>query len=225
MDVAAEKNFDVRQERFGLQAQFLAPVFNLFQDLPSFSRQIFSALGPHYGLRLTDLRFETGSGSLGDVCLRLSWPSLAEARIFLDRVELDSSYLQFLGFENRDLVADVLSTIAEYVGDVKFRAYSVTQEAHGALVGQSRKDFFAQFVSVVPEGLGPALGAGLAFYFGSEDERLASSVTLDFSRTVDGGVFVQYVTLYDASKMPPRKIQESARSEFKTICGRIGLSR
>lgn len=225
MDFAAEKNFDVRQERFWLQAQYQAPVFDLFQDLPAFSRQLFSLLGPHYSLRLTDLRFETGAGSLSDVVLRVSWPSLAEVRIFLDRVEIESSYLQFLGLENRDLVADVLSTVGEYLGDVKFRAYSVTQEVHGELVGLSRKDFLARFVHEIPEGLGSALGAGVVFYFGAKDERLASSVTLDFSRAVDGGLFMQYVAFYVASDMPPDKLQESARSEFRSVSDRIGLMR
>jgi hypothetical protein len=224
-------SLDVRQERFVLQGQFLTPVFDLFKDLSALSRHLFDALGPHYNLRLSDMRFESGTGSLGEVFLRLAWPALAEVRIFLDRVEIESSYLSFLRFENRDFVADVLSAVAAYVQAVavyvqetRFRAYSVTQEIHGELVGQSRQEFLAQFAPSVPVGLGPVLGAGIIFYFGEEEDRLAASVTLDFSRAVGGGIFVQSVVLYDASRVPASDLQAVARSQFKSLFDRIGLA-
>jgi hypothetical protein len=223
-DLANGTRLDVQQERFGLQAHFQTPVFELFQDFPAFSRQLFGALGPHYNLRLTNMRLEAGAVSLGEVFLRLSWPALAEVRIFLDRVEIESSYLQFLRFESRDLVADVLNAVAEYVPNTKFRAYSVTQDAHGHLIGQSRQEFLARFAPSIPEGLGPPLGAGMVFYFGTEANHLASSVTLDFSRVVEGGVFVQSVVLYDASRVLIGDIQGEARSDFELFFNWIGLA-
>lgn len=223
-DIAKGTSLDVRRERFGLQAHFLTPVFDLFQDPPALSRHLFGDLGPHYNLRLTNMRLEAGAGSLGEVVLRLSWPDLVEVRIFLDRVEIDSSYLQFLRFENRDLVADVLTAVAEYVRDTIFRAYSVTQEVHGSLIGRSRQEFLARFTPSIPEGLGPSLGAGMVFYFGTESNHLASSVTLDFSREVEGGVFVQSVVLYDASRVLAGDLQTEARSEFEFLFNQLGLA-
>jgi hypothetical protein len=223
LDTAPELSLDVRQERFALQAHFLSPVFDLFRDLPALSRHLFDILGPHYNLRLTSIRFEAGTGSLGEVFLGLSWPDLAEVRIFLDRVEIESRYLPFLRFENRDLVTDVLSALAEYVRDTRFRAYAVTQEVHGSLIGQSRDEFLAQFAPSVPEGLGPALGAGIVFYFGAEADHLAASVTLDFSRAVAGGIFVQSVVLYDATRVLASDLQAVARSDFELLFARIGL--
>lgn len=225
MDDVAKPNFDIRQERFTLQAYFQNPVFNLFQDFPSFARHIFHSLGTHYHLRTTDLRLENGAGSLGDIFLRVSWPDLAEVRIFLDRIEIEPSYLPFLRFQERDFTNDVLTVVALYNSDVQFRAYSVTQAVHGKLLSQPRHEFLAPLTPAIPEGLGPALGAGVVFYFGAEADRLAASVTVDFSRTVEEGIFIQSVMLYDATRVAAIDLQPRSRSYFESFLHQIGLKR
>jgi len=224
MNGATKPGLDVKQERFELQAHFVNPVFDLFKDLPSLTRHLFHALGSNYNLGLTNIRFEPGAGGLGDVFLRLSWPNLAEIRIFLNKVEIESSFLPFLQFQGRDLIDDVLSAAAEYAPDNQFRTYSVTQEAHGELIGQSRREFLSRFSPSVPEGFGPVLGAGIVFYFGAEADRLVTSVTLDFSRVVEGGIFLQSVVLYDASRVSASELQALSRSQLKLLFDRIGLA-
>jgi hypothetical protein len=221
----AKPSLNARQERFRLQAYFLSPIFDLFKDFPALSQHLFHGLGSHYNLRLTDIRFETGAGSLGDAVLRFSWPNLAEIRLYLDRVEVESSFLPFLRFQGRDLVGDVLRFVSEYLSNARFRTYSVTQEIHGELAGQPRHEFLARFTPSFPEGFGPALGAGIVFYFGEEADRLFGSVTLDFSRDVEGGIFVQSVVLYDASKVSGGELMTLSRSEFDALFDRIGLMR
>jgi hypothetical protein len=225
MDGTTNPSLDVKQERFVLQAHFVSPVFDFFKDLPSLSRHLFHALGSDYSLRLSNVRFETGAGSLGDVFLRLAWPDLAEVRIFLDRIEIESSFLRFLRFQGRDLVGDVLNVAAEYAQNSQFRTYSVTQEVHGELIGQTRSEFLARFAPSVPEGFGPVLGAGIVFYFGEEKDHLFASFTLDFSRNVEGGVFVQSVVLYDASRVSAGELQILSRSHFESVFDGIGLTR
>lgn len=214
---------EIRQERFSLQAHFLGPVFDLFKDVPSLSRHLFAALSPYYNLHLTDIKLEASGGSLGEIHLRLSWPSLAEARLFLDKVEVTSDYLQLLRFQKRDLVADVVGEVGAYVQEPGFRAYSVTQQIHGILTGVTRSEFLSRFVGSMPEGLGPPLGSGVVFYFGSEAEKLATSVTVDFSRVIDGGIFVQSVVLYDASKTALVDLQSVSRQQFRTLLDLFGL--
>jgi hypothetical protein len=223
MGDAMKPRLEARKESFTLQAHFLSPVFELFKDVPSLSRHLFMALSPYYNLHLTDIKFEASGGSLGEIHLRLSWPSLAEARLFLDKIEVSSDYLQFLRFQNRDLIADVIGEVGAYSRDCGFRAYSVTQQVHGALAGVTRSEFLSQFVGVVPEGLGPLLGSGVAFYFGAENERLLTSVTADFSRVIEGGVFVQSVTVYDASKVALADLQSLSRQQFVSLLERLGL--
>ena len=212
-----------RREGFSLQAHFLSPVFDLFEDLPALIRHLFVTLNPYYNLHLTDIKLESAGGSLGEAHLRLSWPSLAEARLFLDRVEVSSDYLQFLRFQERDLVADVVGAVGTYVQETGVRAYSVTQHVHGSLAGETRSKFLSQFVGRVPQGFGPLLGPGVVFYFGTEAEKLATSVTIDFSRIVDGGIFVQSVVLYDASQVELADLQGISRQQFKFLLDRIGL--
>jgi hypothetical protein len=218
---AMKTQLKVQQEHFGLQAHFMSPVFDLFKEMHALSRHLFSALAP-YNLRLTNIKFETAGGSLGELHLRLAWPSLAEVRLFLDRVEIFSDYPKFLRQE-RDLVADVIAEVGTYVRETGFRAYSVTQQIHGALPGDTRSQLLAQFMRNLPEGLGPVLGSGISLYFGAEAERLATSITVDFSRVVDGGLFVQSVVLYDASKVVLSELQSLSRQQFKALLGRLGL--
>jgi hypothetical protein len=225
MHGAGKPSLDVRQERFAVQAHFLTPVFDLLKDVSGLSHHLFNALGAHYNLSLANMRFEAGAESLGAMNLRLSWPGLAEVRIFLDRVEIESGYLQFLRFAEGDLVADVLGALSGFVRDPGFRAFSVTQEVHGALVDKARHDFLGRFVSSVPEGLGPPLGTGMVFYYGAEANHLAASITLDFSRSIEGGIFVQSIVLYDASKVAAGELQKLSRSDFEVLLDRIGLVR
>jgi hypothetical protein len=224
MEQEKTPRLDAQREHFGLQAHFLSPVFDLLQDVRGLSQHLFSTLGPNYSLNLTNMKLETGGGSLGDVHLSLTWPALGEARIFLDRVEVASNYLQFLRFQERDLVSDVVSSVMEYMPDIRFRAYSITRQAHGILVGESRSNFLSRFASYVPGEMGPLLGSGVVFYFGEQAERLATSVTLDFSRVVDGGIFVQSITLYDASRIEAADLQESSSAQFSSLLSRVGLA-
>jgi len=100
----------------------------------------------------------------------------------------------------------------------------VSQEVHGLLTGDSdRQAFLSQFTSSALSNFGPALGAGAVFYFGADDARLASSVTLDFSRLVEGGVFIKTVALYDSSKVAPTDLQALARSRFVDLLRKGGL--
>ena len=224
MGEPAMQRLEIRQEKLDFQAHFLRPVFDLFRDFPSLAHHLFSSLGPFYNLHLTDIKLEATERSLGEVHLRLTWPNLADVLIFLDRVELRSSYPQFLNFQGRDLVADAIGSVSTYIEDVSFRAYSVSQEVHGLLTGGSdRQVFLSQFTSSVLSNFGPPLGAGAVFYFGADDIRLTSSVTLDFSRLVEGGVFIKTVALYDSSKVAQTDLQALARSRFVELLSKVGL--
>jgi hypothetical protein len=90
--------------------------------------------------------------------------------------------------------------------------------------GIDRQGFLSQFTSSALSNFGTALGAGVVFYFGADDVCLASSVTLDFSRSVEGGLLIKSTVLYDSSKVAPTDLQTLARSRFADLLCRIGLS-
>jgi hypothetical protein len=57
--------FAVSQAEFQLEAGFNQAEFSLFRDTNSFLDHLFKALQPH-GLRLADVKVETGSGSAAE---------------------------------------------------------------------------------------------------------------------------------------------------------------
>jgi hypothetical protein len=213
--------FEVRREHFSVQAHFTHPIFDLFREFPDLVRHLFRSLSPH-GLRLSDIKLDSASESLGEVNLRLSWPQLAVARLFLDRVDLVSDYPPFLSLRGGSLIPDLLSAVAGHSSDVAYRAFGITQEFHGVL-DSSPKDFLGRFSSAVPMTLGPALGTGTVFYFGASKDRLAGSLALDFSRLVEDGLFVKLVVLYDANRLDAVELVETARSQFANLLSEIGL--
>lgn len=222
---AKSPRFEIRREHLNLQARFGAPVFGLFKDFPALVEHLFRALGG-YGIRLTDVKLDSPGESLGEVNLRFSWAELnTECCIFLDRVELASGFPPFPPFAHRakgDLVRDILDSLASYSSDISYRAFQLTQEFHGAL-DVSANEFLGRFSSSAPQSLGPSLGSGTIFYFGAHANRLAGSLSLDFSRAVEGGLFLKLITMFDASQVSSADLLPTARTQYVNLVTEMGL--
>jgi hypothetical protein len=212
---------EVRREQFSLQAHFASPVFDLFKDFPSLVNHLFRTLGS-YSLRLGDVRLDSSGESLGEVNLRLSWSELGTARLFLDRVELAASYTPFLGWEDGSLIPDLLGCVADYSAAISYRGFAVTQEMHGVL-SIPPMEFLRRFASAPPQSLGPPLGSGTVFYFGSSGDRLGGSVALDLSRLVEGGLFLKLIVIYDATQTQAADLLRISRSQLTSLASEIGL--
>jgi hypothetical protein len=222
---AMTPRFEIRREHLNLQARFGAPVFGLFKDFPELVEHLFRTLGG-YGIRLTDIKLDSPGESLGEINLRFSWAELnTECRIFLDRVELASGYPPFPPFVHLakgDLVRDILDSLASYSPDISFRAFQVMREFHGAL-DVPASDFLGRFSSSAPQSLGPSLGSGTIFYFGADANRLAGSLSLDFSRVVDDGLFLKLITLFDASQVAAADLLPTARTQLVNLVAEMGI--
>lgn len=160
--------------------------------------------------------------SLGQVNLQISWPDLATARLFLERIDLTSVYPPFLDYRDGALVADLLDAVAGYSPDISYRSFVVTQEVHGSLDLPAR-EFLSRFSATPPGSLGPPLGSGTVFYFGAGENRLAGSLALDFSRLVEDGLFLKLVIVYDATQVKPAEILTISRSQWSNLVDEIGL--
>lgn len=213
-------SFEIRQQQFTLQAHFASPVVRLFREFPELAHHLFQALGNH-GLRLENVRLDSAGESLGEVNLQMSWPDLATARLFLERLDLAAAY-RFLGYQNGSLLPDLLSAVSDYSPEVSYRAFAVTQELHGALT-VPLKDFLSRFSTGAPASLGPAMGSGAIYYFGASDNRFASSLALDLSRLVEEGLFLRLVTIYDASQVNTSDLMAVSRLQLSNLVHELGL--
>lgn len=213
---------EVRQEQVSLQAHFVKPAFGLLKETPDLARHLFEALAS-YGIRLADFKMGSSGDSFAEVNLQIALRSLVTARLFLDRVELDSAYLPFFNdFRGGAFAPDLLGAIQEYSSDVSYRAFAVTEEIHGSL-DIPLKDFLARFSAAAPKTLGPALGSGTVFYFAPAENRLTGSLALDFSQVVDAGLFLKVSILFDAAQVEPPDLLLAFRSQFSSLVEEIGL--
>jgi hypothetical protein len=98
----------------------------------------------------------------------------------------------------------------------------VSREFHG-LLEVPLKEFLSQFSSVIPQSFGPSLGSGTVFYFGPAENRFTSSLALDFSRFVDGGLFLKFVAIYDATQVEVASLLKVSHSQLTDLVNEVGL--
>jgi len=94
---------------------------------------------------------------------------------------------------------------------------------HGRLEGESVKDYLSRFVRNIPTGLGPPIGNGGVVYFGADEDRLLSTVTVDMSALLPDGLFVRTQVVWDANKVEIPSIPMRAVSFVRHALERLGL--
>lgn len=213
---------EVRQEQITLQAHFAKPVFGLLRDVPQLAEHLFEGLGS-YGVRLVDFQVDSAGDTLGEVNLRITLQHLVTVRVFLDRVDLASTYPPFLfNYRDSSFTADFLGLIQDYSSDVSFRAFAITREVHGKL-DLPVQDVLNRFSAGAPRSLGPLLGSGTVFYYGAAENRLTGSLALDFSRVVEEGLFLKMAVLYDSTQVEARDFMTTSQEQFSSLVEEIGL--
>lgn len=216
--------FKVTQGDLTFRSDFPQPVFDLFRDSWGLQKQLFARMEKH-GVRLTDIKPERGSGSLGDlniVCFLFNFS--VTVRVSLERVEILCFDLARVPPNMlNDAGMDALEAITNYGPGVSFKTHTLSLGLHGTLDGISSQDFISRFVSKGPESLGPPMGGGVVFYYGPEAERLTSSVTLDLSALISGGLYVRTQVVWDAQKVAVRSIPGMAEKQVREVVTNLGL--
>lgn len=193
--------FETKQTSAAFRAHYARPVFDLLQDLTGLCDRIYARFS-RFGLRLHDLKLETGDGSVGDVNLRcFLFGFRTTARIFLDRIEVNSAPPDGGSQKHFEVVEDIVELVSEHSSNVVIRTYESTMGAHGALSNVSVEEYLARLLATTPKNLGPLVGAGAAYYYGSMASQHAASLTIDLSQSVENGVFIQAKAIYDAQFM------------------------
>jgi len=200
----------VEKSDLAFEAGFPKPEFALFRDGGALLDRLYTRLEP-YGLKLADIRFERGS-SVGEqhflIYLFNYWMTI---RIRVERIEVQCSELpRNLVEKFKAATVDVLRAVKEQLPGISFRAFAVAVGIHAKLEGRSARDFLGQFVVGVPKGLGPSTGSGAIFYFGPEGQRLFATVTADVSAVVADGLFVRVHSAWDAGRIAPEALGETA---------------
>lgn len=217
--------FKVAQHDLGFQADFSTPMFELFRDSWGLQGQLFTRLSRH-GVRLTDIRPDRGNQSLGDyslLCYLFNF--LVTVRIRLERVEIMCVDLSRVdGTKLNEAGVDVLEAVKAHVPGISFKAYTLAMGLHGTLDGMSAQEFLSRFVTVAPKNLGPPIGSGVVFYYGPEGERLLSSVTVDLSALISGGLYIRAQVVWDGSKVAIQALPAMGDKHVREVLAQLGLT-
>lgn len=216
--------FIVSRSDFTLEALYQrADLHALGRNQADLLTKLLDTLGPH-GLKLSDIKFERGGGTLGDahvLCNNLVDYALT-LRVRLDRVE---ATCLFLTVENKDrifaAILDALKAVKTHIS-TDYRAFSISLNLHGLLEAGDSREYLAGFVGKAPN-IGPVSGTAAAYYFGPVEDRLTSTLTLDVSALVPGAVYVRPQATWDASRVTVDHLPERAETFVRDALLSVGL--
>lgn len=215
--------FSASRADFRLDVPFERPQFALFQDGSGLISHLFTALEPH-GLRLSDLKVERGTGGLAEIHVLCNLFEYAlTIRVWIDRVEVICLYVESEEKEKKysAAIVDALVAIQRKI-EPGFRTYAFSMNLHGPLEGESVKDYLAKFVAKTPN-IGTPTGAAVGYYYGPTDERLFSSLTLDVSVAVTGGIYIRPQATWDASRVTPQDLPVRVRGFVRAALESLDL--
>lgn len=217
--------FKIAQGDLSFQAEFAQPAFELFENRSKPYRALFAALARH-GLRLTDMRPEKGSGTLGDAYLQCTlFDFTTSLRVRLERLELTCLDLKRVDrTQLEELIVDSLEARSRvFPSEISFKTYGLSISLHGLLPVRDVKEFLAGFLKTVPQNLGPPVGSGCVFYYGAEGEQVTFSLALDLSAAVANGLFVRLYMVWDAGRLAIKAIPEAVAKRLKSTFAQVEL--
>jgi hypothetical protein len=218
--------FTIAHAEIGFEAGFDRPQFPLFREASSLLDRLFGVLEP-YGARLSDIRWERGTGSIGDLhlmCYLFNY--MVTVRVRVDKVEFNGSQMPVDHVEKYGAaIVDLVSAVRDSSDGLKYRAHALAVALHGSLDGTTTHDFLAKFTRNVPDGLGPSISSGTVMYFGPSAERLTSYLMIDSSGFVPNGLLFRCHATWDGAKVPIEKLPALGNELVSTALGAIGLER
>jgi hypothetical protein len=215
--------FIVSRSELTVEAGYQRPQFGLFRDESRLLPSLAERLSVH-GLKLADMKIERGSGTLGEMhllCYLVDY--VLTVRIRVERVEIYCS--PFTDENKKPVIAAALETLncVRESLDGDYRAYAMSMNIHGLLENQSGKAFLARLVSPPPPDAGPVVGNGVAYYFASSGDRIASSLALDVSAIATDGLFARPQATWDSSRLPLDQLAERAEDFVRRTLGSFDI--
>jgi len=215
---------NVAKADLSIESAFAQPEFGLFRDTPGLVEHLFRRLQP-YGLRIQDMKIDRGGGNMAELHVACH---LFNFRLGV-LVRTDKVEIAWLDVRDTDVdqfgaaSVEAFSAVKDHKPAVTFRSHALGVAMHGTLEGSSTRDYLSRFAQNVPGGLGPPTGSGGVMYFGAEDDRVLSSVTLDVSGVLSEGLFVRTYVVWDANKVEPSALPARATAFVRHSFDAFGL--
>jgi hypothetical protein len=217
-------DFNPERGELNCQASYSAPMFALWKSPGELFQLLFGALSK-YGLHLNDLKWGPSSG-VGDAQLNFFlFNYAATVRVKMDRVEIEVLDVFRVDEQQlQDAAAGLIGALKTHSSDLSVAAYVVTLAYHGKLASGTAKDFTRALTAAPPDAPGPSAGAGVVFYYGPNEERVSSAVTIDLSGLVQDALFFRVHMVWDASRIKVEDLGARTRQYTERVFGGFGLT-
>lgn len=216
-------NFIIERREVETESTFSPRLWHLVHDVPVLYEALLERLA-NVGLSGADLRPETGDGSVGDTGLGF-WlmGGKVHVQVRLDSLRLRTSTLTADVLAAADGVAAALQQASR--NGLRFKTHAVSCTCHGSIEGMNAAEFIGRFVPKPPaiEGLGDHLGTGVAYYFGEARPTVSSTLTLDASQAIQGGLYVRVFAVVDETAGTFTEIHTLAEERVRTALAAVNL--
>ena len=216
-------NFTIERQEAEIESTFSPRLWHLVHDVPVLYEALLERLA-NVGLSGADLRPETGDGSVGDTGLGF-WllGGKLHVQVRLDSLRLRTSALTADVLAAADGVVAALQQVSR--GGLRFKTHAVSYACHGSVDGMKAAEFIGQFVPKPPaiEGLGDHVGTGVAYYFGEARPTISSTLTLDASQAIQGGLFIRFFAVVDGTAGAFPEIHALAEARVRTALESVNL--
>lgn len=175
------------------RAEFSSPLFQAFHQAWQLQQALYEVVAPH-GVSPSDVGVERREGEPSCSANVLSLGAVVNVR--LTHVEVFFLHLDDDDSARASLLSTLLTRLSELTGG--YRLYSLAFDHHGALDGTTPQAFIRRWVTPPSEGLGPITDCSAAFYYGPSKSRDATSVHLEPSSIVPGGLFIKTSSVWRA---------------------------
>jgi len=217
-------DFELKSGDSQFQALLVEPLLSSFQDSSGLVQQLFVRLGKH-GLKLADVKFEAGGGTLAEVqwtCCLIAYSVIV--RIRLDNVEVHCFNFRAVTQEQLgDVIVGALEAVKSHVPTAAFKLYTLSYGLHGLVAGTPAVQFLASYAHPPEPELGPLTGSGAVFYYGETTERARSTLVVDLSAAIDNGVYVRPTAVWDASRVAIGSLPGLATAFVHDALRQVGL--
>ena len=210
------RDYLVKKGQVTARATFATAQVGPISDNSGLVPRLLQRLGP-LGLRLSDMKMDYGDMTLSEINLRCFLFD------FRGTLTVRAEWIEFTcAFPGPSLsnisrtFEQALAAVREQWPQISFSFYSVDVGMHGSVAGATPQSIAAELINT-PAPLGPNAGAGCVIYYGPDGARTVSSLTVDQSGQLQGGLFIRSQANWDPSKVNVNEL-ESLTTEYVTRC-------
>ena len=217
--------YEVKKSDLSVEGYFASPAFNLFRGNSDVLEAVAAGLSDLCPIRGADVRINRETNPIGNANLSFDLhPFNGSSRISVDKSQIVLFNPHSL---DTDQISRLSSSFFAAVGELlppnSYGHYVVQFSFHAALENISPADHTRRFMSSASESSDSLIGNAVTYYFGQDDPRLHSSITLDMSGEFSDCVFVRVAMGFDASMVSVAGLKDAVVAHSNSLLALVGL--